>query len=302
MLSEPVAYRSGFVAIVGRPNVGKSTLMNALVRERLSIVTPKPQTTRQRILGILSETDYQVIFMDTPGLLEPAYALQEFMQQSALQTIHSSEVVIAMTDATRTLKDMDPEMIGYLQQSPGPVILAINKIDRIKKPLLLPLIEQATRRFPFTHIVPISALAQDGLDDLMTHVVQALPPGPALYPTDMLTTQPERFFVAEIIRERLFLFLNEELPYASAVHIEEFTERENGPTYIHASIILERPTQKGIVIGKQGSMLKRIGSAAREAIAQFLERPVYLDLRVKVRPTWRKNEKELKRLGYDGEQ
>jgi GTP-binding protein Era len=292
-------YRTGYVAIVGRPNVGKSTLMNALVRERLSIVTPKPQTTRQRVLGILTTPACQAIFMDTPGLLEPAYTLQKFMLRVAVQTMQASDVVIAMVDAARSLKDLDKAAVAPLAQSRGPVILAINKIDRIRKPLLLPMIDEARHRFPFAHIVPISALRGDGLDDLLAVTAQALPAGPALYPADMLTDQPERFFVGEMIREHLFLNLRDELPYASAVYVEDFKDRENGTAYIQAAIIIESPSQKGIVIGRQGQMLKQIGTAAREAIAAFLERPVFLDLRVKVRSAWRKNEKELKRLGYD---
>ena len=297
-VSETSPHRTGFVAIIGQPNVGKSTLMNALLRQRLSIVTPKPQTTRQRVLGILTELDYQIIFMDTPGLLQPGYKLQEYMLQSAVHTIRDSEVAVAMVDSTKGLKDLDNATLHHLKQSPGPVILAINKIDRIPKLSILPLIEEAYRRFSFNEIVPISALQDDGLDRLLSAIVKVLPEGPALYPDDMLTDQPERFFAAEIIREHLFLAMRDELPYASAVQIEDFKERPNGVAYIQASIIIEKSSQKGMIIGKKGQMLKRIGSAARVAIAAFLDRPVYLDLWVKIRPTWRKKEQELKRLGY----
>lgn len=296
--SETAPHRTGFVAIIGRPNVGKSTMMNALLQQRLSIVTPKPQTTRQRVLGILSEPAYQVIFMDTPGLLQPDYKLQEYMLQSALHTIRDAELIIAMTDSTRQLKDLDKATLDYLDQSSGPVILAINKIDRIPKLSILPMIEEAANRFPFTEIVPVSARREDGLDDLLAAVIKRLPEGPALYPDDMLTDQPERFFAAEIIREHLFLSVRDELPYSSAVHIEDFKDRPNGVAYIQASIIIEKSSQKGIIIGKNGRMLKKIGSEARNAISEFLDRPVYLDLWVKIRPTWRKKEQELKRLGY----
>lgn len=301
MPTEPTPHRAGYIAIVGRPNVGKSTLMNALIGERLSIVTHRPQTTRQRVIGILSRPAYQAVFMDTPGLLDPAYTLHEMMVHAAVQTIRAADVTIAMIDATQSLKDLNRSIVDRLKQSRGPVLLAINKIDRIKKPALLPLIEEAIRRFPFSHVVPVSALLSEGLEELLNAAVQALPEGPALYPPDMLTDRPERFFAGEIIREQVFLRLGDELPYASAVLIEDFKDRENGTAYIQASILLERDSQKGIVIGKQGVMLKRIGTAAREALIEFLGRPVYLDLWVKVRPGWRKNEKELKRLGYERE-
>ena len=292
------AHRAGFVALVGKPNVGKSTLMNALLQHRLSIVTPRPQTTRQRVLGILTKDDCQVLFLDTPGLLEPGYRLQEYMLQSAVHTLHDSDAAVAIVDATRFERDLDDRVAGFLEQSRGPVILAINKIDRTPRTSLLPMIEQAADRFPFTEIVPVSALKGDGLEPLLSAVIRALPAGPALYPADMLTDQPERFFVGEIIREHLFLALREELPYASAVIVEDFTDRPNGTAFIQAGIIIERSSQKGIIIGKNGRMLKHIGSSARKAIVEFLDRPVYLDLRVKVRPSWRKKENELRRLGY----
>lgn len=291
--------RTGFVAIVGRPNVGKSTLMNAFVHERLSIVTPKPQTTRQRVLGILTEPGYQAIFVDTPGLLEPAYKLQELMLQAAVRTIQEADVTIAIVDATRSLRDLDTETTGYLTRSAGPVLLAINKIDRIEKPLLLPMIDETRRRFPFDEIVPVSALQRDGLDTLLELTVERLPVGPPLYPPDMLTDQPERFFVAEIIREQAFLALRDELPYACAVRIEEFVERDKGKLYIQATIFVERDSQKGIIIGHNGRMIKRIGAAAKQNIEAFLERAVYLELWVKVNPVWRKRDVELKRLGYE---
>ena len=292
------SHRAGFVALVGKPNVGKSTLMNALLQHRLSIVTPRPQTTRQRVLGILTKDDCQVLFLDTPGLLEPGYRLQEYMLQSAVHTLHDSDAAVASVDATRFERDLDDRGAGFLEQSRGPVILAINKIDRTSRTSLLPMIERAAGRFPFTEIVPVSALKGDGLNPLLSAVIRVLPSGPALYPADMLTDQPERFFVGEIIREHLFLALREELPYASAVIVEDFTDRPNGTAFIQAGIIIERASQKGIIIGKNGRMLKRIGSSARKAIVEFLDRPVYLDLRVKVRPSWRKKEQELRRLGY----
>ncbi|MCY3712582.1 MAG: GTPase Era [Gemmatimonadetes bacterium] len=292
------SHRAGFVALVGKPNVGKSTLMNALLQHRLSIVTPRPQTTRQRVLGILTKDDCQILFLDTPGLLEPGYRLQEYMLQSAVHTLHDSDAAVAIVDATRFERDLDDRVAGFLEQSRGPVILAINKIDRIPRISLLPKIERAADRFPFTEIVPVSALKGDGLEPLLSAVIRVLPAGPALYPADMLTDQPERFFVGEIIREHLFLALREELPYASAVIVEDFTDRPNGTAFIQAGIIIERASQKGIIIGKNGRMLKRIGSSARKAIVEFLDRPVYLDLRVKVRPSWRKKEQELRRLGY----
>ena len=295
---EADGWRTGYVSIIGRPNVGKSTLMNALLGERLSIVTSKPQTTRQRILGILSEPGVQVIFVDTPGLLEPEYKLQEFMLRSAVRTIQESDVTIAMVDATRSLRDLDKAITGHLTHSAGPVLLAINKIDRIKKPQVLPLLDEARDRFPFSDLIPISALNRDGLEDLQALVIERLPVAPPMYPPDMLTDQPERFFVGEIVREHLFTALRDELPYASAVQVDDFKDRDTGKTYIRATIVVEKKSQKAIIIGHKGHMLKKIGTAAKESIETFLERPVYLDLWVKVIPTWRKRENDLKRLGY----
>ena len=272
--------------------------MNALLHERLSIVTPKPQTTRQRVLGILTEPGYQVIFVDTPGLLEPEYPLQSYMLRSAVRTIQEADVTIVMVDATYGLKDLDDETIGHFMNSAGPVILAINKVDRIGKAYILPLMDDAQQRFSFSSLVPISALRNEGLEKLLSIVIDLLPMGPPLYPPDMLTDQPERFFAAEIVREHLFLALRDELPYASAVLVEEFKERTKGKVYIQATIIIEKESQKAIVIGRKGHMLKQIGMAAKTDIESFLDRPVYLDLWVKVSPTWRKRESELKRLGY----
>lgn len=291
-------WRTGYVSIVGRPNVGKSTLMNALLGERLSIVTAKPQTTRQRILGILSEPGLQIVFVDTPGLLEPEYKLQEFMQRSAIRTIHESDVTIAMVDASRALRDLDRDIIGHLKGSSGPVILAINKIDRINKEQVLPLIEKACKRFQFAELIPIAALKNDGLDELLKAVTERLPIAHPMYPPDTLTDQPERFFVGEIVREHIFTTLHDELPYACAVTVDDFKDRENGKTYIHATIVVEKTSQKGIIIGSKGLTLKRIGTGAKVSIETFLGRPVYLDLWVKVLPTWRKHENDLKRLGY----
>ena len=290
--------RAGFVALVGKPNVGKSPLMNALLEQRLSIVTSKPQTTRQRVLGILTKNKTQVLFLDTPGLLEPQYRLQEYMLQSALQTMNDTDMAVAIIDAPRFTHCLDEQFINFLKHCRGPIILAINKIDKISKDSLLPMIKQAKESFPFTDIVPISALKQDGLAPLLDAIIRLLPIGPALYPEDMLTDQPERFFVSEIIREHLFFALHDELPYALAVFVESFTDRPNGTAFIQANIIIERSSQKSIVIGKSGNMLKHIGTSARKAIEDFLDRSIYLDLQVKVRPSWRKKEHELKKLGY----
>lgn len=296
--SGTISHRAGFVALVGKPNVGKSTLMNALLQQRLSIVTPRPQTTRQRVLGILTKDTSQILFLDTPGLLEPGYRLQEYMLQSAIHTLRDADTAVAIIDATRFAYDLDDRVVNFLQQSRGPVILAINKIDKTPKASLLPLIGKANDYFPFAEIVPVSALKEEGLEPLIKAIVSVLPVSPALYPEDMITDQPERFFVGEIIREHVFLALHEELPYATAVIVEDFKDRPNGTAFIQAGIIIEKTSQKSIVIGKNGQMLKRIGTSARIAIVDFLDRPVYLDLHVKVRPSWRKKETELKRLGY----
>lgn len=295
-LEPPQGFRSGYVAIVGKPNVGKSTLLNALIKQKLAITTPKPQTTRHRILGVLTGPNYQILLLDTPGLLAPQYKLQEFMLRAVLSSMDDADVVLLMVDVTEE-EDLDPLVAQHLERTDKPVLLVLNKIDLIQKALLLPLMDRFKTRFDFAHIVPISALLGDGLDRLLDCVVELLPPGEPYYPEDMLSEQPERFFVSELIREMIFNLFHQEVPYSTAVKVEEFTERGK-KLYIKAIIFVERDSQKAIVIGKKGEALKRVGQLAREEIERFLDRPVYLGLWVKVREKWRRKEQDVRELQY----
>lgn len=292
-------FRSGYVAIIGEPNVGKSTLLNAMLGEKLAIVTPKPQTTRNRITGILTTDNYQIVFLDTPGILEPKYKLQEYLIKAAFAAADDADIILYMIDA----KNLPPEeteskILEHIKKSGGIPILVMNKIDLIPKKNLLPLIANYSQKFDFKEIAPISAIQGDGVSNLLSVIVNYLPYGPAYYPEDQMSDLPERFFVAEMIREKVFLRTKQEIPYASCVLVEEFKEREKGKIYVRAMIYVERDSQKGIIIGKGGKTLKEIGQLAREEIEHFLQSPVFLDIRVGVREGWRRNERDLKELGY----
>lgn len=292
-------FPSGYVSIIGVPNVGKSTLLNVLLGEKLAIVTPKPQTTRNRIAGILTTEDYQIIFLDTPGILNPKYRLQEKMVKAAFSAIESADLILFMIDMGNISSDeTESKILGQIQQADKKVILVMNKIDLIPHPTLLPLMESYRQEFDFEEIMPISATLGGGIADLMDVIVKNLPEGPAYYPEDEISDMPERFFVAETIREKVFLRTQQEIPYASSVLVEEFKEREEGKAYIRAVIYVERDSQKGILIGKGGRTLKTIGQLAREDIEKFLQRSVYLDLWVSVKKDWRKKERDLEELGY----
>ncbi len=291
-------FKAGYVALIGRPNVGKSTLMNALLGQKLSIVTPKPQTTRHRVLGILTEPDHQIIFLDTPGLMTPRYKLQEKMVKAAKTAITEADVLLVMIEPEETISEANRTILSEIMLTKKPIILAINKIDLIEKDRLLPMIAAYAEAFRLEEIIPISALKADGLDRLHQLLIKYLPIGLPFYPEDMITDQPERFFVAELIREKIFEKYGEEIPYSTAVAIEEFRERDQGKDYIRAVIYVERDSQKAIVIGKQGMALKQVGQIARQEIELFLGRPVYLELFVKVKEKWRQNETVLRELGF----
>lgn len=293
--SEPDDFKSGYVAVVGRPNVGKSTLMNALVGQKLSIVTRKAQTTRHRILGVVSTGAYQVIFLDTPGVIDPRYGLQDLMMQTVQRALRDADVVLHLVDATKAAEenlDMLPDPEGR------PAILAINKMDIASKDRALPLVAEATARRNYEAVVPISAKTGLQLDKLLAEIVALIPEGPAYYPPEMISEQPERFFVAEIIREKIFERFRQEVPYAVQVNVVGFEEHENEKDLIDAEIVVERESQKAIIIGKGGRALKDIGIAARKDIEEFLGREVYLRLFVKVRPGWRDKKTFLKEYGY----
>ena len=294
-----MAFKSGYVAIFGRPNVGKSTLINQLLDFRLSITTAKPQTTRHRILGIKSDQNYQIIFTDTPGLIDPVYALQEAMLRAARAAVKEADICLYLTETTVKPGEADTAILSDLCRPGVPVVLGINKIDLLETAEILPLVGLYRDLFPFTDIVPISALRNRNLDRLLSALLHLLPEGPALYPEDMITDSPERFFVSEIIREQVFKHYGEEIPYATAVVIDEFRERTGAKDHIRARIVVERVSQKGILIGKGGLALKRVGREARLEIERFLGRPVYLEIWVAVREKWRRKAVYLKEFGYD---
>ena len=295
-------FRAGYVAIVGEPNVGKSTLLNVLLGQKISIVTPKPQTTRHKILGILSGENYQIVFLDTPGIIKPRYRLQEVMVEAARSAIEDADVVLLMIDVTEvdtsTVEERYNHLILLLRPLQKPVLLLLNKIDLIRKSELLPMIDAFVKVYPFREIIPISALKADGVDDLREALMQFLPEGPPFYPPDIVSGQTERFFVSEIIREKIFQKFREEIPYSTAVQVVEFREREKGKDFISAEIYVERDSQKAILIGREGRALREVGFDARREIEEFLGREVYLELHVKVREKWRDSDAWLKRLGY----
>lgn len=299
-----VGFRAGYVAIVGDPNVGKSTLMNALIGQKISIVTNKPQTTRHKILGILSKDRYQVVFLDTPGLLKPKYLLHEAMMKFAHSAMNDADIILFMIEANDPKTGPEIEHDAAFQVLKGlrkRVYLVINKTDLIAKQDVLPIIAFYSEKYQFKETFPISALKLDGTTELLTAIVSDLPEHPAFYPEDIVSEQHERFFVGEIIREKIFEKFRDEVPYSTTVDIIEFKEREGRKDVISAEIYVERQSQKGILIGRQGAALKQIGERARKDIEVFLGRPVFLELHVKVREKWRDTKAWLQRLGYGGE-
>jgi GTP-binding protein Era len=295
-------HRSGVVAIVGPPNAGKSTLLNYFLGQKIAIVTPKPQTTRNRILGILTGDTYQVILLDTPGLHKPRELLNREMVRIALETLSEADVVLFLADSSAVSREkkekLKQEFTGYLEQVRCPVVLALNKIDCLKKEKLLPVIEWFSALYPFAAVVPIAALHGEGTEVLVRELVKRLPVGPKYYPDDIPTDATERFIASEIIREKVFLLTRDEVPYSTAVMIDSFKESVPGrPVVIHATILVEQPSQKGIIIGRKGSMLGEIRKRATRDIAEMLDRRVSLRLWVKVKKKWTGNERILRELG-----
>ena len=292
-------HKSGFVNIIGNPNVGKSTLMNALVGERLSIITSKAQTTRHRIMGIVSGEEFQIVYSDTPGILIPAYKLQESMMKFVTGAVSDADVILYVTDTVEQ-SDRSAEIVGQIRQSGIPTIVVINKIDLSDPARLDALVDKWQAELPAARIVPVSAREQFNLEGLFQTILELLPEGPAYYPKDTLTDKTLRFFASEIIREKILRFYDKEIPYCCEIEIESYREE---PTIdrIAATIYVARESQKGILIGHKGEKLKRVGQAAREDMEQFLGKKVFLQLFVKVSEDWRNNERQLRRFGYEQE-
>ncbi|MBN8546856.1 MAG: GTPase Era [Ignavibacteria bacterium] len=293
--------KAGYVTILGAPNAGKSTLMNALLGEKISITTSKPQTTRKRVLGILSEENYQIIFLDTPGILEPRYKLQEKMMDYVNISLQDADIIVWLHDAQAPPLEEEDSAIGQIfklvKKVNVPKIACVNKID-IDEKKTIESIEYFEGTKKFDKVVPISALASVNLQMIKEFFIEHLPEHPKYYPEDDLSDENERFFVSEIIRENIFELYEKEIPYSCEVVIEEFKEREGRKDFIAAMIYVERDSQAGIIIGKKGSMIKKLGEKSRAGIESFLDREVYLDIRVKVRSNWRSDDRYLKYFGY----
>lgn len=297
-----MAHKSGFVNIIGRPNVGKSTLMNALLGDRLSIITNKPQTTRHRIIGIYNDDDYQIVFSDTPGIIrKPNYKMQERMNEFAHSTFEDADVMIFVTDLDEKYPEDDPILLR-LSNVTCPLYLVLNKIDTSKQDVVLTTLKEWSKRLNFKELIPISALNKFNTDKILDLIKADLQEGPKYYPDDQLTDRSERFFVSEIIREKILLQYEEEIPYSCEVQIDAFKEGVNKAgqplTRIYATIFVARDSQKPILIGKNGMAIKKLGTDARKSIEEFLQTQIFLELNVKVRDNWRDDEKTLSFFGY----
>lgn len=298
-MTEKHIFRSGFVAIIGRPNVGKSTLLNRIVGQKIAITSPKPQTTRNRILGIQNTDDAQVLFVDTPGIHEARSPLNRYMVDQARSACLDVDVVLWLVEADRPV-DTDPMIPRLLEKSKNPVLLVINKIDTVPKDKLLPLIDAYNRICPFASIVPVSALKGDGVDALMGEIPALLPEGPRYYPEDQLTDVPERFIVAEMIREQILMRTKDEVPYGVAIVVERFEENPaRNMIGISAVINVERDSHKGILVGKGGTMIRQIGQSARKEMERMLGVKVHLELFVRVQKNWTSSGRMMKEFGYE---
>ena len=289
--------KSGFIAVIGRPNVGKSTLINKIIGQKIAIMSDKPQTTRSRIQCILTQDDAQIIFLDTPGIHKPKFKLGEYMLKAAEGTLKEVDAIFFVIDATEKFGGGEKYILERLKATSQPVILVINKIDLLAREEILPIIAAYSERYEFAATVPISASDGTNVDNLIAEAKKFLPEGPKYYPADMVTDQPERLIVAEIIREKILHVTDDEIPHAVAVDIDEISERENGTNYIRATIYVERDSQKGILIGKGGGLLKGVGQKARPEIEMLLGAKVFLDLWVKVKRDWRNSAGAIQSFG-----
>ena len=291
-------FKSGFVAVVGRPNVGKSTLINALIGDKIVIVSDKAQTTRNRIICVYTDQDKQIVFMDTPGIHKPKHKLGEFMVTAAVDSLKEVEAVLFLVAANEKRGPGDNFIIEQLEKVKVPVYLCVNKIDTLTKEALLKVIVSYQDAYPFAGVIPISALEKENLDVLLKELTSTLPEGPQYFPEDMITDQPERLLISDMIREKILLTTRDEVPHSIAVEVEEMKTRDDGTTYIRAIIFVERDSQKGIIIGNKGAMLKQLGAQSRLDIQRLLGTKVYLDLWVKVKKDWRNKSGMLSELGY----
>ena len=293
------AFKSGFVSIIGRPNVGKSTLLNTIIGEKITIVSDKPQTTRTKILGVKNLPGVQIVFMDTPGIHKPKHKLNEYMVKTALSTFDEVDIILFMIEAGEPSGPGDRYILEMLTRVTKPVFLLINKIDSLPKNMVLQQIEEYRHLYPFKEIFPVSALCGDNINRLLDSIIQELPEGPQYFPEDIATDQPMRFIASEIIREKIFQLTYQEIPYSIAVGIEDFKEAEDrNLVVIRGIIFVERDSQKGIIIGKGGAMLKKVGQLAREEIEAIMGIKVFLELWVKVKEKWQSDDQVLKMLGY----
>lgn len=302
IVSDDQAFRSGYVSIIGAPNVGKSTLLNAFLGQKLAIVTPKPQTTRNQIRGIVTTDTHQIVFVDTPGLMDPKYRLQSEMVRTAYGALRDADIVLFIVDGAYRNVDTENQILNRLQKTQAAKkILVINKVDLVDKPTILPVFDEFSRQLDFDEMIPISAKTRDGVDLLLGQVKSLLPPGPQYFPEDQLSDLPERFFISETVREKIMLMTKREVPYSTAVVVEEFEQRQkrNGDEilYIRAIVYTEKQTQKQIIIGKAGKLIKRVGELARSDIERFLNKKVFLELYVTVKSDWRRDVRKLKELG-----
>lgn len=292
-------YKSGFVAIIGRPNVGKSTFLNRVVGQKIAIMSDKPQTTRNKIQGVYTDEDAQIIFIDTPGVHKPKHKLGDFMMKVALNALREVDLILFMVNAEEGFGRGEAFIMERLKEVDTPVFLVINKIDRVHPDELLPLIDQYKDLHPFAEIVPISALEGNNVERLLEQIKERLPEGPQYYPPDQVTDHPEQFIIAELIREKVLHLTREEVPHSIAVVVERIERREEtGTVYVGAVIVVERDSQKGIIIGKQGRMLKEIGQRARADIEALLGSKVFLELWVKVQKDWRNRLSQLRDFGF----
>lgn len=291
-------FKSGFVAVVGRPNVGKSTLINALIDDKIVIVSDKAQTTRNRIVCVYTDEKKQIVFMDTPGIHKPKHKLGEFMVDQAVDSLREVEAVLFVVAANEKRGPGDNFVIEQLKRVNVPVFLIVNKIDTMEKQDLLEAIVSYENSYPFEAVVPISAKEKDNIEEVVNLLETHLPEGPKYFPDDMITDQPERLIISDIVREKILLQTHDEIPHAIAVDVDEMKTRDDGTTYVRATIYVERDSQKGIIIGKQGAMLKTIGREARGDVERLLATKVFLDLWVKVKKDWRNKSGMLSELGY----